>query len=92
MPPNKEVTAKEADEIIVQQAHTVHDADDYPISILLLAGLIDTFPCDEQKSRVRGHRRDVEPGQQSEPEHKKRLKREKKATNSTLEKHRKAKS
>ncbi len=43
------MTAKEADEIIVQQANTVHDADNYPISILLLAGLIDTFPCDEQK-------------------------------------------
>jgi hypothetical protein len=66
LPPNKEVTAKEADEIIVHQANTVPDADNYPISILLLAGLIDTFPCEEQKSRVRAHRRDVEPAGQSE--------------------------
>jgi Rap1a immunity proteins len=92
LPPNKEVTAKEAGEIIVQQANTVPDADNYPISILLLAGLIDAFPCEEQTSRVRALRSGVEPAQQSGPEHKKRLKRGKKATKSTPEKHRKTKS
>ena len=90
LPPNKEVTAKEADEIMMQQANAVPDADNYPISILLLAGLTDTFPCDEQRSRVRAHRRAVEPTHQSEPERKKRFKRG--AAKSTAEKHRKTKS
>jgi hypothetical protein len=90
VPPNKEVTTKEADEIIMQQANAIPDADKYPISILLLAGLTDTFPCNEQKTRVRAHRRAVEPTDQSEPERKKRFKRG--AGKSTPEKHRKTKS
>jgi hypothetical protein len=38
------------------------DADNYPISILLLAGLTDTFRCEEQARRV--VRPGVEPAEQ----------------------------
>jgi hypothetical protein len=69
----KEVTAQEVGEIIVLQANTVPDPDNYPISILLMAGLIDTFPCDEETGTVRAHPRGVDPAEQSELKHNKRL-------------------
>ena len=43
LPPKKEVTTQQAAEIMMHQAKDVPDADNYPISILLLAGLTDTF-------------------------------------------------
>ena len=92
LPPNKEVTAKEASEIIARQANAAPDAENYPISILLLAGLIDTFPCDTQTSAVRAHRRGVGAAKQAEPEHEKRFKRRMRAPEPAPEKHRKTKS
>ena len=44
------------------KAKDVPDADNYPISILLLAGLTDTFRCEEQTRRV--VRPGVEPAEQ----------------------------
>ena len=52
LPPKKEVTTQQAAEIMIHQAKDVPDADNYPISILLLAGLTDTFRCEEQTRRV----------------------------------------
>ena len=52
LPPKKEVTTQQAAEIMMHQAKDVPDADNYPISILLLAGLTDTFRCEEQTRRV----------------------------------------
>jgi hypothetical protein len=76
----------------MHQANTVPDADNYPISILLMAGLTDTFPCDEQIGSVRAHPRGVEPAEQSELKHNKRLKRRMKAIKPAPEQHRKAKT
>jgi Rap1a immunity proteins len=92
LPPKKEVTAQEAGEIIVHQANTVPDADNYPISILLLAGFIDTFPCDEPTGAVRAHPGGAEPAEQSELKHNKRHQRRMKAIKPAPEPHRKAKS
>ena len=61
LPPKMEVTTQQAAEIMMHQAKDVPDADNYPISILLLAGLTDTFRCEEQTRRV------VRPG--VEPRH-----------------------
>ena len=52
IPPRMEVTTQQAAEIMMHQAKNVPDADNYPISILLLAGLTDTFRCEEQTRRV----------------------------------------
>jgi len=92
LPPKKEVTAQEAGEIIMHQANTVPDADNYPISILLMAGLTDAFPCDEQTGSVRAHPGGVEPAEQLELKHNKRLKRRMKAIKPAPEQHRKAKT
>jgi Rap1a immunity proteins len=62
LPPKKEVTTQQAAEIMMHQAKDVPDADNYPISILLLAGLTDTFRCEEQTRRV--VRPGVEPAEQ----------------------------
>jgi Rap1a immunity proteins len=92
LPPKKEVTTQEAGEILVHQANTVPDADNYPISILLLAGFIDTFPCDEPTGAVRAHPSGAEPAEQSELKHNKRHQRRMKAIKAAPEQHRKAKS
>ena len=62
LPPKKEMTTHQAAEIMMHQAKDVPDADNYPISILLLAGLTDTFRCEEQTRRV--VRPGVEPAEQ----------------------------
>jgi hypothetical protein len=56
------MTTHQAAEIMMHQAKDVPDADNYPISILLLAGLTDTFRCEEQTRRV--VRPGVEPAEQ----------------------------
>ena len=76
----------------MHQANAVPDADNYPISILLLAGFIDTFPCDEPTGAVRAHPSGVEQAEQSELKHNKHLKRRVKAIKPAPEQHRKAKS
>jgi hypothetical protein len=65
LPPNREITAQQAAEIMVQQAKTVPDADNYPISILL-AALIDTFPCRDQTRRILARPRGEQPAKQSQ--------------------------
>jgi hypothetical protein len=92
LPAKKEVTAQEAGEIIVHQANTVPDADNYPISILLLAGFIDTFPCDEPTGAVRAHPSGAEPAEQSELKHYKHRQRRMNAIKPAPQQHRKAKS
>jgi hypothetical protein len=62
----EEVTAKQTAEIIAHQAKAVPDADNYPISILLLAGLVDIFPCEERTRKVLVHPRGVESADNSD--------------------------
>jgi Rap1a immunity proteins len=66
LPPKQEITAQQAAEIMMRQAKTVPDADNYPISILLLAGLIDTFPCGDQTRRILARPRGEKPAEQSQ--------------------------
>jgi len=83
LPPEKELSAQEAAEIMMHQAKSVPDADNYPISILLLAGLIDNFPCEEQTKKGLAHARS---------EQGKHIKYRVKPTQATPELHRRAKS
>jgi hypothetical protein len=83
LPPKEEVRAQKAAEIMMHQAKSVPDADNYPISILLLAGLIDNFPCEEQTKKGLAHARS---------EQGKHIKYRVKPTQATPELHRRAKS
>lgn len=51
MPDDLLLTTERAEEIMLQKADKVSAKGDTPISILLLAGLRDTFPCDKAKDR-----------------------------------------
>lgn len=64
LPPQQEITAQQAAEIMMNQAKTLPDADNYPVSILLLAGLIETFPCGDRTSRPVARPRGEEPAEQ----------------------------
>jgi len=45
MPGKLALTDEQAEDIIMRQAEKVADPDTSPIGFLLIAGLIDTFPC-----------------------------------------------
>jgi hypothetical protein len=66
LPPEKELSAQEAAEIMMHQAKTAPDTDNYPISILLLAGLADTFPCERPTGRTLPRTHGAEPARQSQ--------------------------
>jgi hypothetical protein len=66
LPAQQEITAEQAAEIMMHQAKTVPDADNYPISILLLAGLADSFPCRDQTRKLSARPRGEEPAEQSQ--------------------------
>jgi hypothetical protein len=66
LPAQKELTAQEAAEIMIRQAKTAPDADNYPISILLLAGLTDTFPCEQPTRKAPPRAGSAEPAKQSQ--------------------------
>jgi hypothetical protein len=48
MPPKLAITEDQAEDIMLRTAKKVSNVDDYPISILLLVGLRETFPCGGQ--------------------------------------------
>jgi hypothetical protein len=45
MPQNLALTVEQAEDIMMRQAQKMTHPDDVPISLLLLKGLEDTFPC-----------------------------------------------
>jgi hypothetical protein len=48
LPGKLALTIEQAEEIMLRDAKKVPNPDQYPISIILLHGLKDTFPCDEK--------------------------------------------
>jgi hypothetical protein len=42
------LTVEQAEEIMMRKAKKMADPDGVPISIILIDGLQDTFPCDEE--------------------------------------------
>jgi hypothetical protein len=51
MPDDLLLTTERAEEIMLQRADKVSAKGDIPVSLLLLAGLRDTFPCEKAKGR-----------------------------------------
>ena len=49
LPPKRDLTVEQAENIIMRTARKVPDTSDFPISILLIGGLIDAFPCIENE-------------------------------------------
>jgi hypothetical protein len=47
LPPKLAVTLEQAENILIRAAKRIPDPGSMPISILLLAGFKDTFPCDK---------------------------------------------
>ena len=48
LPRNLALTVEQADGIIMHEATKMNDPDRLPISVILINGLKDTFPCDEK--------------------------------------------
>jgi hypothetical protein len=46
LPPKLALTQEQAEDIMMRQAKSVVPKPDMPISVILLAGLRDTFPCE----------------------------------------------
>jgi hypothetical protein len=47
-PQNLALTVERAEEIMLRKAKKMADPDGVPVSIILIHGLQDTFPCDEK--------------------------------------------
>jgi hypothetical protein len=43
------LTVEQAEEIMMRKARKMADPDRVPVSIILIHGLQDTFPCDDEK-------------------------------------------
>jgi hypothetical protein len=48
MPPKLALTIEQAEDIMMRAAKTVAEPDCFPIAVLLIEGLKETFPCDEK--------------------------------------------
>jgi hypothetical protein len=51
MPRNLALTVEQADDIMMREAAKMTNPDEFYISLILLHGLKDTFPCDEKHQR-----------------------------------------
>jgi hypothetical protein len=48
LPGKLALTVEQAEDIMMRQAQKMTDSDTSPIGLLLIEGLMDTFPCDEK--------------------------------------------
>ena len=46
LPQNLALTVEQAEDIMLREANKTTDPDKFPISVLLINGLKETFPCD----------------------------------------------